>query len=87
MEAMPLVMEPESRLYAGPVLVLDFQSLYPSQIIAYNLCFRWRPLSCYCLRHLSAVTSRRPPCCGNGVPAQLQWHGRSAAQATPLKAA
>lgn len=32
-------MEPESRLYTNPVLVLDFQSLYPSIIIAYNLCF------------------------------------------------
>lgn len=39
MEAIPLVMEPESRLYVDPVIVLDFQSLYPSQIIAYNLCF------------------------------------------------
>jgi DNA polymerase family B len=49
MEAMPLVMEPESRFYAdGPVVVLDFQSLYPSQIIAYNLCFRWRPTSHHC---------------------------------------
>jgi DNA polymerase zeta len=32
-------MEPESRLYTSPVVVLDFQSLYPSLIIAYNLCF------------------------------------------------
>ena len=32
MEAMPLVMEPESRMYADPVVVLDFQSLYPSQV-------------------------------------------------------
>ena len=39
MEAIPLVMEPESRMYCDPVVVLDFQSLYPSQIIAYNLCF------------------------------------------------
>ena len=39
MECLPLVMEPESRLYTSPVVVLDFQSLYPSIVIAYNLCF------------------------------------------------
>ncbi|KAL5783696.1 hypothetical protein ACOSP7_008725 [Xanthoceras sorbifolium] len=43
MECLPLVMEPESGFYADPVVVFDFQSLYPSMIIAYNLCF------CTCL--------------------------------------
>ncbi|XP_047961042.1 DNA polymerase zeta catalytic subunit isoform X9 [Salvia hispanica] len=43
MECIPLVMEPESRFYADPVVVLDFQSLYPSMVIGYNLCF------CTCL--------------------------------------
>eukprot|EP01028_Stygiella_incarcerata_P009942 TRINITY_DN492_c0_g1_i7.p1 TRINITY_DN492_c0_g1~~TRINITY_DN492_c0_g1_i7.p1 ORF type:complete len:1124 (+),score=271.51 TRINITY_DN492_c0_g1_i7:1568-4939(+) len=38
-ECIPLVMEPKSQLYSSPVVVLDFQSLYPSVIIAYNLCF------------------------------------------------
>ena len=38
-ETIPLVMEPESRFYSNPVLVLDFQSLYPSIVIAYNYCF------------------------------------------------
>eukprot|EP00794_Sanderia_malayensis_P000337 gene337-969_t len=38
-ECIPLVMEPESRFYTDPVIVLDFQSLYPSIIIAYNYCF------------------------------------------------
>lgn len=38
-EFLPLILEPESRLYTDPVIVLDFQSLYPSIIIAYNYCF------------------------------------------------
>lgn len=43
MRALPLVMEPKGGLYHGlhtdPVVVLDFQSLYPSLMIAYNFCF------------------------------------------------
>ncbi|KAI8520921.1 error-prone translesion synthesis [Branchiostoma belcheri] len=38
-ECLPLILEPESRFYTHPVLVLDFQSLYPSIIIAYNYCY------------------------------------------------
>ncbi|XP_065090214.1 DNA polymerase zeta catalytic subunit-like [Ochlerotatus camptorhynchus] len=38
-EYIPLILEPESRFYADPLIVLDFQSLYPSMIIAYNYCF------------------------------------------------
>ncbi|CAG0890797.1 unnamed protein product, partial [Darwinula stevensoni] len=38
-ECLQLIMEPESRFYADPVIVLDFQSLYPSMMIAYNYCF------------------------------------------------
>ncbi|KAK3931836.1 DNA polymerase zeta catalytic subunit [Frankliniella fusca] len=38
-ECLPLIMEPESRYYKDPLIVLDFQSLYPSMIIAYNYCF------------------------------------------------
>lgn len=38
-QTIPLIMEPESKFYTDPVIVLDFQSLYPSIIIAYNYCF------------------------------------------------
>ncbi|KAJ1904929.1 DNA polymerase zeta, partial [Coemansia sp. IMI 209127] len=38
-ECLPLVLEPKSRYYTDPVVVLDFQSLYPSIMIAYNYCF------------------------------------------------
>ncbi|TMW55834.1 hypothetical protein Poli38472_008482 [Pythium oligandrum] len=39
MECIPLVMEPLSTFYSDPVVVLDFQSLYPSLVIGYNLCY------------------------------------------------
>ena len=39
LECLPLVMEPQSNFYNSPLLVLDFQSLYPSVMIAYNYCY------------------------------------------------
>ncbi|SGY31587.1 BQ5605_C002g01244 [Microbotryum silenes-dioicae] len=38
-ECGPLIMEPQSAFYKGPLVVLDFQSLYPSVMIAYNYCY------------------------------------------------
>ncbi|KAG8872386.1 DNA polymerase zeta [Tulasnella sp. 331] len=38
-EAIPLIMEPKSAYYKSPLVVLDFQSLYPSIMIAYNYCY------------------------------------------------
>jgi DNA polymerase zeta len=38
-ECIPLTLEPESKFYTDPIAVLDYQSLYPSVIIAYNICF------------------------------------------------
>jgi DNA polymerase zeta len=37
--AVPLIAEPESKYYPHPIVVLDFQSLYPSVMIAYNICY------------------------------------------------
>ncbi|SCU95819.1 LAMI_0F03928g1_1 [Lachancea mirantina] len=39
LECIPMVMEPESAFYKSPLVVLDFQSLYPSIMIAYNYCY------------------------------------------------
>lgn len=39
LECLPLVMEPQSSFYSSPLIVLDFQSLYPSIMIAYNYCY------------------------------------------------
>ncbi|AMD21151.1 HEL129Wp [Eremothecium sinecaudum] len=39
LECVPLVMEPDTSFYKGPVIVLDFQALYPSIIMAYNYCY------------------------------------------------
>ncbi|KAJ2895409.1 DNA polymerase family B [Zalerion maritima] len=39
LECLPLVMEPQSQFYSSPLVVLDFQSLYPSVMIAYNYCY------------------------------------------------
>ncbi|KAF8795397.1 DNA polymerase zeta catalytic subunit like protein [Argiope bruennichi] len=38
-ECVPLILEPLSKFYEDPLVVLDFQSLYPSVIIANNYCF------------------------------------------------
>lgn len=38
-ECIPLTLEPISNIYSTPIAVLDFQSLYPSIVIAYNICY------------------------------------------------
>lgn len=38
-ECIPLILEPLSGFFSSPLVVLDFQSLYPSMMIAYNICY------------------------------------------------
>jgi len=38
MEVQPLILEPRSRMYTSPVVVLDFQSLYPSVVRPCDVC-------------------------------------------------
>ncbi|KAJ3064928.1 DNA polymerase zeta, partial [Podochytrium sp. JEL0797] len=38
-ECIALVKEPQTRFFKNPMAVLDFQSLYPSVMIGYNICY------------------------------------------------
>lgn len=39
LECLPLVLEPSACFHHHPIVVLDFQSLYPSIMSAYNMCY------------------------------------------------
>nr|XP_046229616.1 DNA polymerase zeta catalytic subunit isoform X2 [Scatophagus argus] len=79
-QSIPLVMEPESRFYSNSVIVLDFQSLYPSIVIAYNYCFST------CLGH---VDSQGTPdefkfgCTSLRVPPELLYQLRNDITVSP----
>lgn len=52
LEAQALTLEPVSGFYTDPIIVCDFTALYPSLIIAYNLCYTT------CAGKLSYTTTR-----------------------------
>ncbi|KRX00969.1 Ribonuclease H-like domain [Pseudocohnilembus persalinus] len=49
LQSMPLVLEPPKLFYVDPVLILDFQSLYPSIMISHNICYST------CLGHIDDI--------------------------------
>ncbi|XP_061750084.1 DNA polymerase zeta catalytic subunit isoform X3 [Nerophis ophidion] len=79
-QCLPLIMEPESRFYSNSVVVLDFQSLYPSIVIAYNYCYST------CLGHMDSLGSTdefKFGCTSLRVPPELLYQLRDDITVSP----
>ncbi|XP_061780433.1 DNA polymerase zeta catalytic subunit [Nerophis lumbriciformis] len=79
-QCVPLIMEPESRFYSNSVVVLDFQSLYPSIVIAYNYCYST------CLGHMDSLGTTdefKFGCTSLRVPPELLYQLRNDVTVSP----
>ncbi|KAG5846710.1 hypothetical protein ANANG_G00117850 [Anguilla anguilla] len=79
-QCVPLIMEPESRFYSNSVVVLDFQSLYPSIVIAYNYCYST------CLGHVESLGTHdefKFGCTSLRVPPDLLYELRNDITVSP----
>ncbi|XP_023286279.1 DNA polymerase zeta catalytic subunit isoform X1 [Seriola lalandi dorsalis] len=79
-QCLPLVMEPESRFYSNSLVVLDFQSLYPSIVIAYNYCYST------CLGHMDSLGTPdefKFGCTSLRVPPELLYQLRNDITVSP----
>ena len=69
LEVQALTLEPQSGHYEDPVVVCDFTALYPSLVIAYNLCYST------CIGKLEYHSTRR----------EMRLEGRTSGRIGPFK--
>jgi DNA polymerase elongation subunit (family B) len=83
LECRALTLEPISRFYEDPVVGLDFRSLYPSIVIAYNMCYS----TCVGKPMLGEAPLKSPPNAANAATAAAAGVAAAAAGANTNRVA